>query len=326
MNLEAEGKEVGYHGGTLDMIMGRTKDSRQMVVYGYARLVAYEPSSFDLVPDILADVDVQGDRVFTFTLREGHRWSDGHPFTAEDFRYWWEDVANHEELSPTGPDSAMLVNGKAPQFRVISPTQVQFAWSVPNPSFLPALAGTRPLYIYRPAHYLKQFHADYTGETELAALVETNKQRSWAALHNKQDNLYKFDNPELPTLQPWKVDTGGASQRLVFSRNPFYHRVDPEGRQLPYIDEVVFQISDGRLIPAKSGTGERLFRRAISRSTTTPSCAKGKSATNTRPTFGVRPKVRIGALSQHERDRSGLAGVDPEREFQACPVAGDQSP
>jgi len=256
VDLSAQGKELGQHGGTLKMIMSRTKDARQMVVYGYARLVAYEPKGFEIVPDILADVQVEGDRVFTLTLREGHKWSDGHPFTAEDFRYWWEDVTNHHEISPTGPNSAMVVGGHLPTFEVLSETQVRYTWPVPNPGFLPALAGTRPLYIYRPSHYLKRYHADHTHAGELDKKVEAENQRNWAALHNKLDNPYKFDNPGLPTLQPWTVETGGASQRLEFARNPFFHRVDPMGRQLPYIDMVVFQIADGRLIPAKAGTGE----------------------------------------------------------------------
>lgn len=256
VDLTVEGKEIGRYGGTLNTVMGATKDSRQMVVYGYARLVAYEPKNFDLVPDILERVDNIGDRVFTLTLREGHKWSDGHPFTSEDFRYWWEDVANHHELSPTGPNSELIVDGEAPHFEVLSPTQVRFSWNTPNPNFLPALAGSRPLYIYRPAHYLKQFHADHTDHDHLKHKVEENNQRNWSALHNKEDNLYKFDNPDLPTLQPWTAQTAGPTQRLVFSRNPFFHRVDRRGHQLPYIDEVIFQIADGRLIPAKAGTGE----------------------------------------------------------------------
>ena len=39
-------------------------------------------------------------------------------------------------------------------------------------------------------------------------------------------------------------------------RNPFFHRVDANGRQLPYIDRVVMNISDGKLVPAKTGAGE----------------------------------------------------------------------
>lgn len=254
--LAADGKEPGQYGGTLPMVMGRDKDTRQMVVYGYARLVGYRPKTFELVPDLAAEVTVEDDRVFTFTLREGHRWSDGQPFTTEDFRYFWEDVANNAELSPTGPPSELMIEGEAPKVEILSPTRVRYSWSRPNPEFLPALAGARPLYLYRPAHYLKTVHAAYADPQALEQAIKAGHQRNWAALHNKFDNMYKFDNPALPTLQPWMVVTEPPSDRFVYRRNPYYHRVDSEGRQLPYIDEVVFQVAAPGLIPAKTGAGE----------------------------------------------------------------------
>ena len=93
VDLEAKGRSFGRQGGTLRTLISRTKDVRQMVVYGYARLVGYQPD-YTLAPDILAAVDVEEGRKFTLHLRPGHRWSDGMPFTSDDFRYWWENVAN----------------------------------------------------------------------------------------------------------------------------------------------------------------------------------------------------------------------------------------
>ena len=81
------------------MLMGGPKDTRMMVVYGYARLVGYTPA-LELVPDILKSFDVEDGRIFTLHLRPGHKWSDGHPFTTEDFRYWWEDVARTTSCRP----------------------------------------------------------------------------------------------------------------------------------------------------------------------------------------------------------------------------------
>ena len=66
------------------------------------RLVIYD-EAFKLVPDILERFEVVEDRQFTFYLRKGHRWSDGKPFDAESFRFWWEEVATHDEVSPFGP-------------------------------------------------------------------------------------------------------------------------------------------------------------------------------------------------------------------------------
>src|SRR3546814_2130155 len=91
-------------------------------------------------------------------LREGHRWSDGAPFTAEDFRYFWEDIANNEELSPIGPEIPLRLDNELPKFEVIDETTVRYSWSKPNPFLIPALAGARPLEIFVPSHYLNQFH------------------------------------------------------------------------------------------------------------------------------------------------------------------------
>lgn len=256
VDFEARGEALGQYGGTLRMLMSRSKDTRQMTVYGYARLVSYQPGDYELFADILDNFIVEDERVFTFFLRKNHRWSDGHPFTAEDFRYFWEDVANNPELSPAGPPSVMIVDGEAPLFQLIDAHTVRFSWSKPNPDFLPALAKASPLYVYRPAHYLKPIHAAYADPAELDKRVEEAKQRNWAALHNKMDNLYRMDNPDLPVLQPWKVIGNATSTRFRFERNPYFHRVDPEGRQLPYIDEVIFDLASPGLIPAKVGAGD----------------------------------------------------------------------
>ncbi|MHA1114072.1 MAG: ABC transporter substrate-binding protein [Alphaproteobacteria bacterium] len=247
--------EPGRHGGELRLLMSRSKDIRYMVVNGYARLVGYNPK-YELVPDLLRAVEIEDGRVFTFHLRKGHRWSDGHPFTAEDFRYYWEDVAGQKMLSPTGPPIALRVAGKPPRFEIVDEVTVRYSWDQPNPFFLPALAGARPLFIYRPAHYLKRFHMRHAAPAALAKLVKDSGQRNWAALHNRKDNQYKNDNPELPSLQPWTVRTRPPSERFVFERNPFYHRVDLNGRQLPYIDRVVMNIAGSRVIPIKTGAGE----------------------------------------------------------------------
>jgi peptide/nickel transport system substrate-binding protein len=248
------GAEPGRYGGTLQMLIGRTRDVRMLVVYGYARLVAYD-RNFNLVPDILEAIEVKEDRVFTMRLRRGHRWSDGHPFTTEDFRYFWEDVANNRELSPVGPPSDLLVDGEPPKVEYPDKYTVRYSWSRPNPDFLPRLAGASPLFIFRPAHYLKQFHRKYNpkaGEGEAAA----GARRGWAALHNREDNMYQYDNPKLPTLQPWVNTTRPPADRFVGVRNPYFHRVDPEGRQLPYIDRVVLSVAEPKLIAAKAGAGE----------------------------------------------------------------------
>ena len=236
--------------------MKRAKDVRYMAVYGYARLAGYD-HRYEIVPDLLRDVTISEDgRAVTLHLRKGHRWSDGAPFTSEDFRYWWEDVALDERLSPKGPPVEMLVEGERPEFEVIDETTVRYTWSAPNAAFLPALARARPIYIYMPAHYMKRFHVDHTPEGVLTGRVHAANARDWAELHSRRDNLYKFDNPALPVLQPWLNTSPRNGQRYVLKRNPYYHRIDRNGRQLPYLDTIELEIAAPGLIPLKVTLGE----------------------------------------------------------------------
>ncbi|WP_421709726.1 ABC transporter substrate-binding protein [Algihabitans sp.] len=253
--VDFSGKTLGEPGGKLLMLVGRNKDVRLLTVYGYARLVGFD-ENFDLVPDLLEKVEIEEGRIFTLHLRAGHRWSDGHPFTAADFRYWWEDMANNDKRFPAGPPVTLLVDGEPPVFEVLDERTVRYSWSAPNPFFLPALAGARPLFIYAPAHYLKQYHPAHSDPEALQARAEELGLRNWAQLHNRMDNLYGFDNPDLPVLQPWRLITEPPSQRFVAERNPYFHRVDPEGLQLPYLDHFVLDVVGGSLLPIKTGAGD----------------------------------------------------------------------
>ncbi|MBZ0214962.1 MAG: ABC transporter substrate-binding protein, partial [Fimbriimonadaceae bacterium] len=149
-----------------------------------------------------------------------------------------------------------LVNGEPPEFEILDPLTIRYTWNAPNPEFLPALAGASPLYIYQPSHYMKQFHPKYQDPARLAAMVEEINKRNWVGLHIERGRQYRPENPDLPSLQPWVNRTAPPADQFVFERNPFYHRVDNHGRQLPYIDQVVLNMGSSRIIPAKTGAGE----------------------------------------------------------------------
>jgi peptide/nickel transport system substrate-binding protein len=248
-------RKIGKRGGTINMLMARQKDIRMITVYGYARLVGYD-RNLQLQSDILLRYENEGNRVFTLHLRPGHKWSDGSPFTAEDFRYQWEDVLTHPEMDRGGLNPALYASGEPPRFEVIDPLTVRFTWDTPNPLFLPALAGARPLDIYCASAYLKQFHADYADPKTLADAVATERVKNWKSLQIRKARSYRPENPDLPTLQPWRNTTKPPSSRFVFERNPFYHKVDQAGAQLPYVDRLIVNIAESSIIAAKTGSGE----------------------------------------------------------------------
>lgn len=256
MTIDASsGRTVGKQGGTIRTLMGQPRDLRMMTAYGNARLVAYN-SSVELQPDILASYENEGNRVFTFHLRPGHKWSDGTPFTTEDFRFQWEDVLTDKDMDRGGLESALLAKGKGPKFEVIDDLTVRYTWDDPNPLFLPALAAPDTLNVYSASAYLKQFHTKYGDPEKIAAEVAKEKVKDWTALLTRKGRANRFENPDLPTLQPWQNTTDSPATRYVFNRNPYYHRVDQNGVQLPYVDQVIINIVEGSIIPAKTGSGE----------------------------------------------------------------------
>ncbi len=239
----------------MTQLMERPADIKRMSAYGYARLVGYTPK-YEIEADILKSFTVKDGREFTFTLRKGHRWSDGQPFTTDDFRYFWEDMILNKEMSPEGPPKDMLVDGRPPKVEFIDKETVRYTWDKPNPFFLPALASATPLMIYRPGHYLKRFHKRYVKADKLEADVKKRKRRDWVDLHFNRDRTARLDNPDIPVLDPWVNTTPSPSERFIFERNAYYHRVDQAGLQLPYVDRIAVTIAASKLIPAKVGAGE----------------------------------------------------------------------
>ncbi|MFI0844711.1 ABC transporter substrate-binding protein [Mesorhizobium sp. IMUNJ 23232] len=255
INVVALGGLPGRHGGTIRTIISGQRDIRLMTIYGYTRMIGYN-LKLEFEADILESYEITEERIFTFKLRDGHKWSDGTPLSTEDFRYCWEDVINNEDLTPGGVPIAMRVDGKGPTFEIVDPLTIRYSWNAPNPDFLPNLAAPQPLTLALPAHYLKQFHKKYQTEDALKDLMKKNKAKKWSGLHIKMSRTYRPENPELPMLDPWVNTTQPPAEQFVFERNPYYHRVDENGQQLPYIDKFVLNISSSAIVPAKTGAGE----------------------------------------------------------------------
>lgn len=250
----AGGEGPGQQGGQLNMLVASARDTRLMTIFSYTRLIVYD-DKFKLKPDILESYEEKDGREFTFKLRAGHKWSDGHPFTTEDFRFFWEDVANNKDLSAGGPNVELLVDGQPPKVEIIDPLTIKYTWEKPNPYFIESQARAAPLFLFRPAHYLKKFHAKYTPEAEILKSARGGQQ-NWVSIYRRLDVMYANDNIDLPTLNPWVGTTASPAQRFVYVRNPYYHRIDEKGQQLPYVDRVIFTVAAANLVPAKAGLGE----------------------------------------------------------------------
>ena len=61
-----------------------------------------------------------------------------------------------------------MVDGKPPKVEIIDALTIKFTWDKPNPYFIESQARAAPLFLFRPAHYLKKFHKKYTSAEEIA--------------------------------------------------------------------------------------------------------------------------------------------------------------
>ena len=119
VDMVAEGKTAGRHGGTLRTLMGAAKDTRIITVYGYARLVVFDPE-LNLVADLLEAVEIEDGRIFTLRLRPGHKWSDGEPFTADDVKFWYDNLALDPDVVAK-TKAYNLVGGEPMEIVVVDP-------------------------------------------------------------------------------------------------------------------------------------------------------------------------------------------------------------
>ena len=220
----------------------------------YDGLVRWGPMAQQILPNLAVrwQISDQG-RTYTFWLRQGVHWSDGVPFTVDDILFWYNRVIQNPQLTPTTPREFQR-DGTPMTVEKIDDHIVRFQFTSPYGLFLKALASGRsyPMVEY-PAHYLKQFHPDFVEEKKLTELA---KERSFDFWYQLFEDRADWQNPDIPRLWPWTLKVAPPAQQIVFERNPYYWKVDSDGNQLPYIDQMLFQIYDAQIINMKAMNGE----------------------------------------------------------------------
>ncbi|AJY44871.1 ABC transporter substrate-binding protein [Martelella endophytica] len=257
--------EVGEYGGTWRSAMvGGSDDGWILRTVSYENLMRWSPDWTEVVPNVAGSVDVNDDAtLFTFHLREGMKWSDGAPFTADDVKFWYEDLFLNKEFSPTPTEPFINSDGSPAKFRMIDDTTFEFEFANPKGLFLQYLATARPLDIATvrfPRHYLEKFHPKYNPDIQKE--IDAAGQSNWVGLMVNKSNYWT--NTEVPTINAWDFTQGygsGSATQAIAERNPYYWKVDTEGNQLPYIDTRFFNVlSDPQVLVTKTLAGEIDFQ------------------------------------------------------------------
>jgi peptide/nickel transport system substrate-binding protein len=236
-------ERTGQYGGVWRRAFLGPADFNNYVRVVYDALGRFSPDGAKIEPKIAAGWQSSPDfKVWTIRLRKGARWSDGAPFTADDIVFWHKDVILNKDLTPAIPGWLRNGDGSAASVEKVDAQTVRFTYKQPATLFLTALANEdgrdRTYAAFLPAHYLKKFHPEYTKKEDIDKLVQASGFKTWTELFAAKNA--PFENPERPTMGAWVPVTRISDQVFTLRRNPYFVGVDPDGNQLPYIDEVRF--------------------------------------------------------------------------------------
>jgi peptide/nickel transport system substrate-binding protein len=258
---------IGQYGGTLRTTILANGDHYNLTrTIANELLVRWTPDWTQVVPSLAEEVTASEDATtYTFKLREGLKWSDGAPFTVDDIMFWYEDVFLNPALSPD-KNPIFVVGGEPVVVTKIDEQTVEFKFASSYGLFLQQLAyGQGHLPVIYPKHYLSQFHEKYNADGIPALLSADSTSADWVALFNSKVSVSfqpaYWQNLDLPTLNPYVLTVPYAdSDRVAAVRNPYYWKVDTDGNQLPYIDNVTWaKLDDPQLMLLRMTAGELDF-------------------------------------------------------------------
>ena len=237
-------ESIGTWGGAIRTGIFQNRGFQARSAWGPEPILRIGWDDSTIEPNIAESWEYTNDgKTFVLHLREGMKWSDGAPLTSADFDFWWNHVNLNETLSPS-PRSEFIINGELGEFEVVDDYTVQWTFTAPHanlPGLLSHWVGAN-LPRWMPRHYLEQFHADFADEDELNAAVADAGFTTWDELFNNRINVQyglHFDSVDMPVVLPFKTSRPMELNIVVADRNPYYWKVDPDGKQLPYINEVI---------------------------------------------------------------------------------------
>jgi peptide/nickel transport system substrate-binding protein len=233
---------IGKYGGTLNTtIFGDYSQSVEVTYWEYELLITLSPQG-EIIPNVAESWEWNDDYTqLTLHIRDGIKWSDGVPYTADDIMFWWDDIMLNTELTPT-PHSLLFRDGKLAELEKVDDLSVKFTFAAPYAIFttylgswgFPGLGPTNSA-----KHYLSQFHPTYTPVDEIETKMKADGFDTWVDFFkNNSDRTYDGGNPDLPTLSAWIINEVPPQPVQTYRRNPYYFKVDTEGNQLPYIGEI----------------------------------------------------------------------------------------
>jgi peptide/nickel transport system substrate-binding protein len=256
---------IGTYGGTLDVLSNATEaGTSDFLSVRHVNLVRFSDDLQTIVPNVAKGWQWNEDFTqLTFFLREGHKWSDGAPFTSADVKYWYDNLALNPDVIAK-PKDYVLVSGEPMTVDTPDAQTVVFNLPAPKPGLLAHFA-TSFAQGFQPRHFLGKWDpklnpdadadAQAAGfENGLAVLSAYFGNSDWtdtpSPLLNSPDKVANLPADVVPTLESHiTIADTTEGRRLV--ANPYFFQVDTQGNQLPYIseqDEVYINENEVRIL------------------------------------------------------------------------------
>ena len=266
---------IGRYGGVITgLSKGTESGTSDLLSVRHVNFVRYTDDLQTVVPNIAKDWSWNdGYTELTIHLRDGHRWSDGEPFTADDVVFWHNDLILNPDVYEKTPDRWLFAGAPA-KVEALDPQTVRFTFPVPTPGILNRFAVDygQP---FQPKHFLGQFMPKYNpdadtlareyGFTDGAEAVDFYYGGSdWkdvpSPLLKDADKAEAIGRAVVPTLESHIVVAENSEGRRMVA-NPYFHQVDTAGNQLPYIPEIVeTYIGDKEVQNLKIMNGEVVWK------------------------------------------------------------------
>ncbi len=205
----------------------------------YEGLITENPLTGKKEPALAESWEISEDKLrIIFTLREGLKWSDGKPLTADDVVFSYNDLYLNPQIPNNYKDSLRIgQSGSFPTIRKLDDRRVEFIISEPFAPFLDS--AELPIL---PAHILRE------------TIEKKDKEGNPVFL-----STWGTDTPteKIVFSGPYKLQNYSTGQRIIFEKNPYYWKKDSQGNQLPHIDRVIWAIvesQDTSLLQFRSGS------------------------------------------------------------------------
>ena len=243
---DADYLTVGTYGGELKRSAGGGNwDAGKIIEEGLFRFT----TSGAVEPNVAKGYTVNEDAtVYTITLREGMKWSDGEPFTAEDC-VWFYNAVCLNKVDGKGVRSCHKdANGNPAVVEKVDDVTFTVTFGTPKYDFIEALTVDLKWH-YAPKHIFEEMVQDVIdGKTDEALAIGKEicgTEFTDVGKMGKEMLYYFWNYPGIPTLNPFVLSTEEGKNSIKgdyyeYVRNPYYWKVDTAGQQLPYMDKIIY--------------------------------------------------------------------------------------